>query len=233
MVRSADRPVVIVHGAFAGGWQAKPLQEALSRRGLDAYRPTLTGLGERVHLATPDVSLETHITDVVNVLEYEDLRDVVLVGHSYSGYVITGVADRVPNRVSHLVYLEAHIPEDGEAFIDVFDDEQRDRLLSQVRATGDGWRIYPWWPEPGRDTPVPIKAFTQPIELTGVGAGNTRGSLVLAGVDLPQSGQGGRIVGRAKQLGYSIHTVDSDHVGIISETRTVDLIADLAKVSGT
>jgi pimeloyl-ACP methyl ester carboxylesterase len=110
---------VLVHGAWHGGWCWKYVAQPLRGAGHDVYTPTLTGLGERCHLLTPDVGLETHIQDIVNLFEFEDLRDVVLVGHSYGGMVITGVVDRVPNRVGHLVYLDAYVPGDGQSLLDI------------------------------------------------------------------------------------------------------------------
>src|ERR1700748_2369717 len=94
---------VIVHGAWGGGWAFKEVDHLLSADGNTVYRPTLTGQGERVHLFTPDLDLNTHITDIVNVILYENLHNIVLVGHSYGGMVITGVADRVPDRIAHIV----------------------------------------------------------------------------------------------------------------------------------
>src|SRR5438128_128006 len=98
---------VLVHGAWHGGWCWKRVTPLLRAAGHEVYATTLTGLGERVHLASPNVGLALHVQDVVGVLEYEDLRDVILVGHSYGGIVISGVADRVPERLRHLVYLDA------------------------------------------------------------------------------------------------------------------------------
>src|SRR5215211_3562304 len=96
---------VLVGGAWLGGWCWQPVARRL-HNGHDAYPVTLTGLGERVHLASAEVDLDTHITDVVNLIEFEDLRDVVLLGHSYAGIVVTGAADRVPERIAQLVYLD-------------------------------------------------------------------------------------------------------------------------------
>jgi pimeloyl-ACP methyl ester carboxylesterase len=106
--------VVIVHGAWGGGWDWRGVEQVLRQRGASVYRPTLTGLGERCHLASPDIDLTTHVTDIVNVIEWEELEDVILLGHSYGGMVITGVADRVPDRIRRLVYLDAFLPFDGE-----------------------------------------------------------------------------------------------------------------------
>src|SRR5256886_12183971 len=108
---------VIVHGAWGGGWDWITVDSMLTRHGHRVVRVTLTGLGERLHLASPDVGLETHINDVVNKIVWDDLHDVVLVGHSYGGMVITGVADRLPQRVRRLGYPEAFLPHSGGAAI--------------------------------------------------------------------------------------------------------------------
>src|SRR5687768_18076653 len=110
---------VLVHGAFVGGWCWRWVAPYLRGAGHDVYCPTLTGSGERVHLASPRVDLATHVEDVVNVLHYEDLRGVVLVGHSYGGMVITGAAERVSERLARLVYLDAFVPQDGQALADL------------------------------------------------------------------------------------------------------------------
>ena len=132
---------VLVHGAFHGGWCWKKVTPLLREAGHEVYAPTLTGLGERAHLLSPEVDLSCHIQDVVNVLEYEDLQQVVLVGHSYGGMVITGVADRVPARLAHLIYLDAVVPCDGEARLDVLIEEQRASIEERVRTQGEGWKI--------------------------------------------------------------------------------------------
>ncbi len=106
---------VLVHGAWHGGWCWRDVAKILRKRGHDVFTPTLTGLGERSHLMSPDIDMNTHILDVVNVIEWEELDDVILVGHSYGGNVITGVADRIKDRLRHVVYLDAFIPEDGES----------------------------------------------------------------------------------------------------------------------
>lgn len=110
---------VLVHGGGHGGWCYQKVARLLRAEGHEVVCPTLTGLGERVHLLNPDVDLDTHITDVVNTLHYEDLRNVILAGHSYGGMVITGVADRALDRVGHLVYLDAALPRNGESLADV------------------------------------------------------------------------------------------------------------------
>jgi pimeloyl-ACP methyl ester carboxylesterase len=110
---------VLVHGGGHGGWCYNKLSRLLRTAGHEVYSPTLTGLGERKHLLRPDIDLDMHVTDVVNTLEYEDLANVTLVGHSYGGMVITGVADRALNRIGHLVYLDAAHPKNGESLADI------------------------------------------------------------------------------------------------------------------
>ena len=132
---------VLVGGGWLGGWCWKPVARRLREEGHDVYPVTLTGLGERVHLASPEVDLETHITDVVNLIGFEDLREVVLLGHSYAGVVVTGAADRVPERISQLVYLDTGPIPDGTALVDTFPPEVREHVERQVEELGGGWRF--------------------------------------------------------------------------------------------
>jgi pimeloyl-ACP methyl ester carboxylesterase len=134
---------VLVHGGWHGGWCWKKVAPLLRAAGHDVHTPTLTGLGERAHLARPDIDLDTHLTDIANLLAYEELADVVLVGHSYAGIVIAGVAARV----AHLVYLDAFVPGDGQALLDLIPSDAAARLAEQARAEGDGWRVPPGPPE--------------------------------------------------------------------------------------
>jgi len=113
---------VLVHGGGHGGWCYQRVARMLRDAGHEVYTPTLTGLGERAHLLSPGIDLDTHIRDVAAVLQYEDLRDVILVGHSYGGMVITGAADRAADRVGRLVYLDAANPKDGQSLVDVSGD---------------------------------------------------------------------------------------------------------------
>src|SRR5918996_1291487 len=135
---------VLVGGGWLGGWCWQEVARRLREEGHDVYPVTLTGLGERVHLAAPEIDLETHITDVTNLLFYEDLNDVTLVGHSYAGIVVEGVADRVPERLSQLVYLDSGPLGDGTAHIDFYPPEARE-LIERQMEEGDGWR-YPFPP---------------------------------------------------------------------------------------
>lgn len=110
---------VLVHGGGHGGWCYQRVSPLLRAAGHEVYAPTMTGVGERSHLLSRDVDLEMHIRDIAAVLHFEDLRDVILVGHSYGGMVITGVADRASDRVGRLVYLDAATPVNGQSLLDV------------------------------------------------------------------------------------------------------------------
>jgi pimeloyl-ACP methyl ester carboxylesterase len=125
---------VLIHGAWHGGWCWRFVRPLM--RGHEVHAPSLTGLGERRHLARADIDLETHIEDVVSLIELEDLRDVVLVGHSYGGMVVTGAADRVSARIRRLVYLDAFVPEDGKCLLDYAVPERAARMREEGEKTG-------------------------------------------------------------------------------------------------
>jgi pimeloyl-ACP methyl ester carboxylesterase len=130
---------VLIHGAWHGGWCWKSVAEGLRRAGSrefhQVYAPPLTGMGERKHLARPDIDLDTHIEDVVALMEMEDLRDVILVGHSYGGMVVSGAADR-SDRVAQLVYLDAFVPENGKRLLDYAVPERAARMNEEGERTG-------------------------------------------------------------------------------------------------
>ncbi len=132
---------VLVPGAWLGGWAWREVAASLREEGHDVYPITLTGLGERSHLARPDIDLETHITDVVNVIKWNDLEDVILAGHSYAGIVVTGVADRMAERLSQLVFVDAAPFANGLAFADLYTPEGRAGMQDAVDRCGDGWRL--------------------------------------------------------------------------------------------
>jgi pimeloyl-ACP methyl ester carboxylesterase len=126
---------VLVHGAWTGGWGYKKTARLLRAGGHEVYVVTLTGLGERSHLSHPGITLSTHIQDVVNVFEYEDITDAVLVGHSYGGMVITGVSGRVADRIRSLVYLDAFLPANGQALWDIAGEQGRQFYIDGQKST--------------------------------------------------------------------------------------------------
>ena len=133
---------VLVHGAWHGSWCWKRVRNSLQNAGHRVFTPTLTGLGERSHLNSAAVNLSTHIADVVNLLRWEDLSDVILCGHSYGGSVISGVADQIPERIRTLVYLDAFVPENGECLFDL-SPERAQQMRLQAKTAGDGWSVPP------------------------------------------------------------------------------------------
>src|SRR6516164_2193583 len=141
-IPAAQTTILVCHGAWGGGWSWEKMHPLMQAAGFRLVTPTYTGLGERAHLANPAIDLETHIEDILNVIKYEDLGDVALLGHSYGGMVATAVADRARERVAQLIYLDAFVPRDGQALIDFLPPQQRQRLLDSVNA-GDGWRVAP------------------------------------------------------------------------------------------
>jgi len=180
---SAPLPVIVfVHGAWAGGWHYTRVEPLLEEAGFKVYRPTMTGLGERVHLSREDVGLSTHIEDIVNALEFEDLHDVVLVGHSYGGMVISGVANRVPDRIRKLVYLDAIVPEDGESVMDLAGDAI-DTMAEAGAGGAPPWQLVPRWVKPGKlppvDVPQSLLTFTEPIVLDNPAAANLPATFIL------------------------------------------------------
>jgi pimeloyl-ACP methyl ester carboxylesterase len=132
---------VLVHGGWVGAWFWKGLVGMLRSQGHDVYAPTLTGLGERAHLANPSVDLDTHARDVAAVLEMEDLQNVILAGHSYGGMVITAAAELVADRLSQLIYLDAFVPTNGEALVAHMPAEYIEGFTHLVQTKGDGWRL--------------------------------------------------------------------------------------------
>ena len=172
----AGATFVLVHGSWGSGSDYAPLAAILRRRGHNVFNPTLSGVGARSHLAGLDITLTTHILDVVNLVRWEDLHDIVLVGHSYGGMVITGVADRIPERIASLVYLDAFVPEDGQALTDIGVSPEVDQLFLAARARGEKLLPFPvafiqpfqiaekdLW----RYTPQPVATSVDPIALSG------------------------------------------------------------------
>jgi pimeloyl-ACP methyl ester carboxylesterase len=172
---------VVCHGAWSAAWAWKKVRPLLRTAGHEVFTPTYTGLGERAHQVCRSINLETHIGDVLAVLDCEDLRDVVLVGHSYGGMVATGVADRAAERIAKLIYLDAFVPDNGQSAFDLLPASARASRREGARTHGDGWLLPPNPPPPDTSpedvawiTPrrrwQPIETFSQALVLTGAGA---------------------------------------------------------------
>ncbi len=166
----------LVHGSWCGGFIFADVAERLRSRGHRVFTPTLSGLAERSHRTDANIGLGTHIEDIIQVIRYEDLENVVLAGHSYGGMVITGVADRIPDRISSLVYLDAEVPEDGQAQVDLLANPEG---VKQILAAHERGVMATPMPPPVMDylnipieqawryAPQPMAAWIEPIALTG------------------------------------------------------------------
>ena len=167
---------LIAHGAWSAGWSWKKMRPLLSAMGHALMTPTYTGVGERVHIADSRVDLETHISDILNVLFFEDLRNIVLIGHSYGGMVATAVADRQPERIALLIYIDAFVPRNGQSLLDLHSEEARRAVHDAAISHGQGWQVPPnplpvdtspedaAWITPRR-VMQPLGTMTQPLRL--------------------------------------------------------------------
>ena len=206
--------IVFVHGAWAGGWHYTKVQPLLEKAGYRVYRPTMTGLGERVHLAAPEVGLSTHIEDIVNVLEFEDLHDIVLVGHSYGGMVIAGVADRVPDRIGRMVYFDAIVPKDGESVMSLL-GEAIDTMATAGGGGAEPWQLVPRWVPPGKpppvDVPQPILTFTEPIVLDNPEAARIPTAFLLTVEHGNETDEFDVFADRARDRGWDVVEFEGGH----------------------
>jgi pimeloyl-ACP methyl ester carboxylesterase len=170
-----QRTFVLVHGAWHGGWCWRRVRDRLTARGHRVYTPTLTGLADRSHLLSESVNLSTHITDVVNLIRWEELMDVVLCGHSYGGMVVTGVADKMSERLAALVYLDAYVPESGQSMQDLRPRELPAGLTAppiKAETFRVNERDRAWVDR--QCTPHPTASMTEKLSLTGAFRGVRR-----------------------------------------------------------
>ncbi len=214
---------VLVHGVSGGGWDWKEVDKHLSAKGHIVYRPTLTGLGERYHLSNPEINLTTHINDIVNVIVFENLHNVILVGHSYGGMVITGVMDRIPERIHHVTFLDAKVPDDGMSMMEGQPIPPEHKVI-------DGQINFSWInvnaPFP-RDVTQPIKTLTEPVSYKNPLAKKLNVTYVAfipnGSSEVDRSKDPSWI--RAKNRNWTIRTFDGDHV--IYRTKPVEFSAML------
>jgi len=218
---------LLVHGAWHGSWCWKRVRRALQDRGHQVFTPTLTGVGERSHLLSPDVTLETHIHDVVNCILWEELSGVILCGHSYAGCVIRGVADRIADRIGALVYLDAFVPENGQSLHDLLSPEMREGQISLARQEGEGWKVPPIPAEAfnvnaadcawvnRQCTPQSLETFRQPLRLTGAIDRIANVTYILAGGYRPSPFAA--FYERAKAKGWKTLTIDCGHDVMLDE----------------
>ena len=245
--------VVLVHPAWFGGWCWRKLRPLLEARGHVVFTPTLTGLGERAHLAQPTVDLQTHVDDIINVLTFEELNSVVLLGHSSSGAVVTNVADRVPERVGHLIYLDAFVPEDGQSLIDLIRPDRRPGMEALVETEGSGWLLprfaaTPWaeflsqawqvtseadlaWLLP-RMRPTPIGHFTRATSLRNPAADGLPRTFIRC-TRWPNAGYDRYAAIASERPGWQVRTLDSPHLPYVTHTEELAaLLSDLLRMTG-
>jgi pimeloyl-ACP methyl ester carboxylesterase len=219
---------VLVHGSFHGGWCWQRVAHLLRESGHEVHTPTLTGLGERSHLATRQAGLELHIQDIFNVLEFEDLHEVVLVGHSYAGLVITGVAERTPGRVKRLIYLDAFIPHDGKSAFDLMPGVEG-QWTQMAAAQGDGWLVPAMPPEEmgitdrkdiswaqSRLRPMPLFTHQQPYHVTNRDALTVPRTYILCTEFGFQS-----TAREAQKLGWDYFQLETGHDAMITKPKEV------------
>ena len=210
--------IVLAHGAWSAAWAWKKVRPLMAAAGHAFFAPTYTGLGERAHLARPENDLETHIQDVLGVLKCEELRNVVLIGHSYGGMVATGVADRAAERLAQVIYLDAFVPKDGQSLFDLVPHEHRQRQLDSVKA-GDGWRVAPnpIPPDTSKEDaawvtkfrmPQSVKCFSQSVRLH---AEPRLPRTYIQCMRYAERGPFGQFAARACAEGWPLHELDASH----------------------
>ena len=205
--------LVLVHGTFQWGGQWNPLSSLLRKEGYAVHSPSMTGLGEREHLLSKQTGLSTHIDDITNYITWLDLQDVILVSHSYGGAVITGVADKIGDRIAHVVYIDTVPLSHGENILDAFGEEVEAIARKSVEESGDGWLISA---EALRDAlPTmrshPWKTYTDRIDLKG--ASPKVGTIIVATESADVFGymRKKQAPERAKARGWKLYTVKGPH----------------------
>lgn len=175
--QGSGKTFVLVHGAWHGGWCWRRVSDLLEKKGHKVFTPTMTGLGERCHLIDPKVNLATHITDIVNVIKWENLNDIVLVGHSYGGAIISGVAEQAPQSIGSIVFLDAFVPENGDSLDARASQPVREAIAAGVQRGDTTMKAVPAsvfrvnekdraWVD-AKCTPHPMATLTDKITLTG------------------------------------------------------------------
>jgi len=227
---------VLVHGAWHGGWCWSRVAPLLRAAGHDVHAPTLTGLGDRAHLLSPAVGLSTHVDDVVATVDAEQLGDVVLVGHSYAGMVVAGVAAVRPDRLRLVVHLDAFVPGDGERAIDLLPEQVAHHYRESVDERGFGWLVPPRpldvlgitdpadveWLAP-RLVPHPWRTYTEPL----ASAGDAVPGAFVECVDWLRVFEPQRR--RAEERGWPVRELACGHEAMVTHPRELaDVLLELA-----
>ncbi|WP_306353236.1 alpha/beta fold hydrolase [Flavobacterium sp. '19STA2R22 D10 B1'] len=205
------RTFLFVPGAWDGGWDYAKVDSILSVNGDIVYRPTLTGLGERVHLSNAKINMSTFIADIVNVIKFENLHNVILVGHSFGGIVISGVAEQVPDRIKQLIYLDAMIPNNGESAKDVYGDYWAPMTEGNIKK-GMVYPVGTPQPTPPMDVPQSLKTFTEPVKIKNPLAKKIPSVFIVMtknGQSDPAADKMGR--NRAEARNWKVYTFEGGH----------------------
>ena len=226
---------VLLHGGWAGGWMWQETGDILEKAGHKVYRPSLTGMGERVHLASPEVGMDTHVQDVVNLLVFEQLEDAILVGYSYSGMVITGVAEQAPERIKQLIYLDAYVPDDGQSLATLVGDDVMSWLKQAADDYGDGWQILSNPSDSDRHVAQPLKPVYDSVRSQNVQAATLPSTFIHCTTIIDEMRPIiAPIIAKAQQLqndaNWKYHEIDAEH-GSVWETHpqaVADLLMTLA-----
>lgn len=215
------RSFVLIHNGFAGGWVWAEVARQLRLAGHLVHAPTLTGLGERAHLAHPGIDLATHVQDIAGVFDCEELTGVTLVASSSGAVVAAGLAERMPDRISRLVYIDTMEPDDGQSWMDLMGPEVSAPLLDAAEQFGDGWRVPRNDVAPPRWAPHPLRTVTDPLTVSDPAAAALPRSLIVA-TNRPAGwffGLGDVIdafASRARTRGWDMHQIAADHLPQLS-----------------
>jgi len=217
---------LLVHGAWHGGWCWRPLQKLLEAKGSTVFAPSLTGLGDRKHLLDQKINLATHVDDIVELLENEELTQVTLVGHSYAGLVVTGAAVKARERLAHVVYLDAFVPPGGQSMLDQMSKQYSDHWREKAKTSGDGWKVPPMLDAKAMGltgelaarvdrklTPQPLATFDDKLEFDPKTLDGLARSYIRAGA----YGGFGPTAARVKKDGWPVTTLDCGHDAMLAK----------------
>lgn len=223
---------VMVHGGHMGGWCWRRVRDQLTAKGHSVYAPSLTGAGSRAHLLTQQVTMETHVQDIASLIMSFDLRDVLLVGHSYGTWISTQVVDRMPERIAHFVCLDGQLFRDGESGMSTRTEEQRQQLWNLAKKHGEGWKMpvpprksplfndftdEVWdWTQP-RLAPMSMDWFETSVSARRFWEARIPGTMVRC-KQAPFNRDGGKFpIGRAEELGWTVEWIDAGHFCMLTK----------------
>jgi len=228
---------LLIHGSYHGGWCWRRLRPLLRAAGHEVFSPTLTGLGDRAHLLNRMTGLQTHLKDIVRLVQFEDLTQLILVGHSYGAVLATAVLHQIPERLAHVVYCDAGVPRDGQSAWDLFDEPSRAAILERVAAGGSDWLAPPppcatfgitdpvdcAWVEP-RLTPMPLRAWQEPVRLRNPRAAEVGGTVIACSRGSSRPDHVSRLRRLATEQDWGYAELESGHDAMITHPDQVAAI---------